>query len=343
MPRRLTIALLDRPDDPCSLRIYQEAIVAELAADVDFRRVKPGAAARAACDLIWEPALAMRRVAGALRRARRPIVATMHGVKAFALPLRELETTPLRRLGLWALKQAVARDWRWFGDKLTRLIAVSHYSAAETARAFGLAPPKIVAIHHGVDRRIFHPQGPSAAHPRPYVLSIASPNPIKNLDRLFAAHARLPATTRPDLVAIVPGARQPAPPGVHLVRQTLAPAEIAAWCRGARALVFPSLRETFGLPILEAMSCGCPVVTSRDTGCAEVAGDAALLVDPRATDEIARAIARVSHEPLLRTQLIAAGFARVDSFSWERSARAHLDVFNLAAGRHPLVPERVAS
>ncbi len=81
------------------------------------------------------------------------------------------------------------------------------------------------------------------------------------------------------------------------------------------------------MPILEAMACGCPVITSNATACAEVAGDAALLVNPRCVDEIADAMRRVITDPDLRMSLRARGLERAKAFTWRKSAEAHLKVF----------------
>ncbi len=97
---------------------------------------------------------------------------------------------------------------------------------------------------------------------------------------------------------------------------------LAALYRLADAFAFPSLYEGFGLPPLEAMACGTPVVTSRISSLPEVVGDAALLVDPYDVEDIAAGIERVLGDDALRAALIAAGHARVKNFSWERSVGA---------------------
>lgn len=91
--------------------------------------------------------------------------------------------------------------------------------------------------------------------------------------------------------------------------------------------MFPSLHETFGMPILEAMACGCPVITSNVTACPEVAGDAALLVNPRSVDEIANAMRRLMEEQELRETLWERGLKRALQFTWRKSAKKHLEVF----------------
>jgi glycosyltransferase involved in cell wall biosynthesis len=98
----------------------------------------------------------------------------------------------------------------------------------------------------------------------------------------------------------------------------------AALLSGALAFLFPSLYEGFGLPVLEAQACGCPVITSTTTSLPEVAGDGALLVDPEDTADIVDAMQRVATETGLREELIRRGFANTDRFSWEGCAETVL-------------------
>jgi glycosyltransferase involved in cell wall biosynthesis len=96
----------------------------------------------------------------------------------------------------------------------------------------------------------------------------------------------------------------------------------------AAALVFPSLYEGFGLPILEAMSCGTPVITSRTASMAEVAGDAAILVDPHDIEAIANAMHKFLTDPTLKEKLVERGFQRLGAFSWEKCALETMQVLN---------------
>ncbi|MFN4295018.1 MAG: glycosyltransferase family 4 protein [Thermoflexales bacterium] len=105
---------------------------------------------------------------------------------------------------------------------------------------------------------------------------------------------------------------------------------LASLYSGCSAFVFPSLYEGFGLPVLEAMQCGAPVITSNTTALPEVAGDAALLVDPEDADAIAAAIRRVIGEPALRAELRARGFARARQFSWAETARLTAQAYHAA-------------
>lgn len=111
----------------------------------------------------------------------------------------------------------------------------------------------------------------------------------------------------------------------------------------ARALVFPSRYESFGLPIVEAMACGCPVITSTTSACPEVAGDAAILVDPDDVEGMAAAMERLSLDDSLAEELRRRGFRRATSFSWAQSARTLLEELCRAAGRPESYSTRSAS
>jgi alpha-1,3-rhamnosyl/mannosyltransferase len=106
---------------------------------------------------------------------------------------------------------------------------------------------------------------------------------------------------------------------------------LACLYSSALALVFPSLYEGFGLPVIEAMACGCPVICSNAASLPEVAGDAALLIDPHNVDELAGAIDRVVDDSALRNDLIRKGTERASQFSWKRTAKETLAVFRSVA------------
>jgi glycosyltransferase involved in cell wall biosynthesis len=174
----------------------------------------------------------------------------------------------------------------------------------------------------------------------PYVLSVGALEPRKNLIRLFEAIrllAQRPATSEISVVHaggygwladdILRATRAPALRGRIRLLGHVTEEDLVSLYRHARLLAYPSLFEGFGLPLLEAMACGCPVVTSDRSSLPEVAGDAAVLVDPDSVDAIADGIRRVWEDDALAADLRARGLERARAFSWERTARLTADVY----------------
>jgi glycosyltransferase involved in cell wall biosynthesis len=328
--RPLTVAVVTRPRDALSLFHAREAIVRELAPlGVSPVPVPEGRCPPSGTELLWDPGLAgtrgPRRVRGL--PAGLPIVVTAHGAAAFVLPWRHV--WPSRPRALWGQlrKRRALVDWRRLAPRVGGVVGVSDFGVREVGRVFGVPAARLHRIYPGVSAT-FRPDGARAPAPRPYFLAVAQYAPRKNLEAVLAAYARLSRPVRPDLVLVVPG--WPGGPvgieGARLIPEALAHHELARWYRGARALVFPSLHETFGHPILEAMACGCPVITSDVTACPEVAADAALVVDPRSVSAIAGAMERVRDETV-RESLRERGLARARQFTWRRTAERYVELF----------------
>jgi glycosyltransferase involved in cell wall biosynthesis len=173
---------------------------------------------------------------------------------------------------------------------------------------------------------------------RPYILYVGSIQARKNLARLLEAYAQLRRWSSKWTLVVV-GARKWKSSPVYAALERLGMSEavnftgfvededLPALYNGADLFVFPSLYEGFGLPVLEAMACGTPVVTSNASSLPEVAGEAALLVDPYNVEEIAAAMRRVLEDPDLAQELREKGLARAKQFSWERTARQTIEVY----------------
>jgi len=215
---------------------------------------------------------------------------------------------------------------------------------------------RVIVIPHGVDLQVFHPSPPDEIErvrrrfgiAGPYLVSLSGIEPRKNLPNLVRAFALLPADGRPTLV-VAGGSVEWNPEGRDALRAALSelPWPVAervvltgyvgeqdkvALLSGAEALVYPSLYEGFGLPVLEAMACGTPVVTSDRSALPEVAGDAALLVDPGDPAAIASAVERMLDEEVLRRDLRTKGMSRAAGYTWEATARRTAAVLHEAAG-----------
>jgi glycosyltransferase involved in cell wall biosynthesis len=177
---------------------------------------------------------------------------------------------------------------------------------------------------------------------RPYVLSVGTLQPRKNYIRLMQAFDALPVARETDFQLLIAGGRGWRYDDVlHEAVQRGArvrlvgfvdDADLPALYRHAAAFVFPSLYEGFGLPVLEAMACGAPVVCSNVSSLPEVAGDAALLVNPRDVAALADAMARVLWDDALRQTMVQRGVAQAAQFTWERAAGQLLMVLDGLGG-----------
>ena len=188
----------------------------------------------------------------------------------------------------------------------------------------------------------------------PYILAVGNLQPRKNLTRLVEALARLPKSLR-DLKLVLVGKAQWQQSAIYervrelgledrVVFTGYVPDEdLAVLYHGSVALVYPSLYEGFGLPILEAMACGTPVICSNTSSMPEVAGDAAIMMDPTDVGAMAEAITQVAGDPRLRAQLAARGLRRNAAFTWRETARQTMEAYEKCAahGRARSIPSPV--
>jgi len=203
------------------------------------------------------------------------------------------------------------------------VIAVSEFTAFEAERLLSVPRERIRVVPNGVDAA-FTPDGPRADGD--YVLAVGTLEPRKNLARAVDAAGRLGIELR---IAGAPGWGGVDVKGAHVTwLGRVDDVRLAELLRGARALVYPSLYEGFGIPVLEAMACGTPVVTSRGGATEEVAGGAAVLVDPLDSAGIAAGIECAVRE---RESLRGAGLARAGQFTWDETARLTQAVYEEVA------------
>lgn len=217
-----------------------------------------------------------------------------------------------------------------------RIVTVSQATAHDLSARLGVAAERIVVAWNGVDDRFRAPVAASELARRlgalgleaGYLLFVGNPKPHKNLERLRAAFAAVAAPGA--TLVIAGGAARPshAAPDRRIVELgRVSVNDLPFLYRGAAALLFPSLYEGFGLPVAEAMAAGTPVIASSTAAVAEVAGEAALLVDPLDVAGWSAAIARLLAEPELGRALAARGRERAESFRWEHTARRTLEAY----------------
>jgi glycosyltransferase involved in cell wall biosynthesis len=207
-------------------------------------------------------------------------------------------------------------------DAAHGVFTVSAFSRQRLIDAWGLDPRRVHVATPGVSGA-FVPTGPVARFERPYLLVVGNASPHKNEARTASAFLASGLSRTHDRLFSGPPravARGPLDPSLRFAGR-VDDETLAALYRGADALVFASLYEGFGLPAVEAMACGTPVVCSRTTALGEVAGDSALLVDPSSTADIARGLERIVHDRPLAAGLRAAGPMRARRFDWADGVR----------------------
>lgn len=202
------------------------------------------------------------------------------------------------------------------------ILTVSEFSRGRIIEWSGVLPEKVINVRCGVDAG-YHRGVAAYEFPFPYLLCVSNRKPHKNEFRVIEAFSR--ARIAPAMRLVFTGnataelaeyvESKHMTPRVHFVG-VVPDAQLPSLYRSAEMLVFPSLYEGFGLPVLEAMACGTPVVTASSSALPELAGDAALLVDPTSVEQIAEAIERIVGDSLLRHQLRENGLARAAQFSW---------------------------
>ena len=213
------------------------------------------------------------------------------------------------------------------------VVTVSEFSRRELVRHFGCEPHKLRVATEGW-QHVVRPTADAellATHsltPHRYVLAVSSPTPNKNFALVVSALKQLGHT---DFDVVIAGSADTsvlrgALPRSERVKYVgyVSDAELRALYEHAGVFVYPSLYEGFGIPVLEAMACGCPVIASNAASLPEVCGDAALYVSPRDGKGLASAIERVMTDEVERQRLIRAGRRRIASFSWANAAERNL-------------------
>jgi glycosyltransferase involved in cell wall biosynthesis len=313
---------------PHSSRIYMENITSELIKMGHTVIPFFGKELPTPVDIYWEPSTGRNGPNVLFRKAKGPVVVTFHGAANLALPIKECFNPQLKdQLNGYASKLATYFSWRFRYQFYSSIITVSDYAKQEAEKYLGISENLIVPIYHGIDHEIFHPVDIYSKN-EPYLLHVSAYQPKKNLERIIASYLQVSNKQKPRLIIIAPGFTFPCNyEGIELIKKPMNHLQIAALYQNALGFIFPSLHETFGIPIIEAMACGCPVVTSNRTACLEVAGDAAVLVNPYSIDEITDAINLLLSDEKLRETLRNKGIQRAKMFTWRKSAEEHLVVF----------------
>ena len=209
--------------------------------------------------------------------------------------------------------------------RASKVLTVSEYSRQRILKWSGMNPEKVIVVGNGVDPH-FSPEGPKHMPGYPYIFYVRNTKPHKNVPALLEAFAKL---NTPNLRLLLSGG--PDDDTRHLALRLgiydrvvftgrIPEEELPAYYRGAAVVTMPSLYEGFGLPALEGMACGVPVVVSNTTSLPEVVGDAGILVNPHDAESIADGLNRALTDESLRAELRRRGLERAKLFNWDRVA-----------------------
>jgi glycosyltransferase involved in cell wall biosynthesis len=259
-------------------------------------------------------------------------VVTVHDVK----PL--IYGTDRTRLNLNRLIEGLLIRDKW--ANIDHILTDSQCSKRDIVERLGIPEDRITVVYTGVELGRFQPAplDPTDHGSRPYVLCVAGADRTKNVETLVEAFARLPLPLRDSHDLVLVGDFRRRADLRELVGRTgiekqtvftgvVSDDRLIELYQHASLFVFPSRYEGFGLPVLEAMACGCPVICSNVSSLPEVAGDAALLVDPLDVDKLTSEMTQVLRDPELHSDLRKRGLARASTFSWDRTARETIAVY----------------
>jgi alpha-1,3-rhamnosyl/mannosyltransferase len=274
------------------------------------------------------------------------ITATLHDLTTWTMP--EMHTR-----GNIAADQAFAETLL---RKADRVIAVSEHTRQDAIKVLRIPSDRIDVIHHGVPDRYFQATPHEAEVvarkyllKRPYILFCATIEPRKNLDVLLDAYALLAPSLRETFDLVVAGmAGWASQATVERLKSMgngvrylgyVAESDMPGLTRGATVFVYPSLYEGFGLPLAQAMAAGVPAIASAVSSMPEIAGDGALLIDPRSTEELRAAMTHLLLSPSGRERLAVKARRQAEQYRWEDCAAKSWAFFERAIGSIPHGPK----
>lgn len=266
-----------------------------------------------------------------------PTVITLHDV--IFLEKRKAQGTMYQKLGHVYRRWNVPRAVR----KAEKILTVSNYEKTQITNQLPNIANKVIVAHNGVAAKFKkldqHKELIKGLQPKSFVFYLGNQAPKKNMGnalRGYAQYAQSVATPLPLVVAETSEEQLSEwlnSLNLHQIKDNILltgyipNANITLWYNQAKVFLYPSLRESFGLPILEAMACGTPVITSNTSAMPEVANGCGLLVDPQQPAEIAQAIERLAGDEALEKSLITKGLENAKNFTWEAHAQISLDTY----------------
>ncbi len=269
-----------------------------------------------------------------------PLVLTLHDI-IFLQPRESKSASMYQNLGWYYRKLVVPRILK----KCRKIITVSRYERNNIIRLLGLPEDQLVAIYNGFGSH-FHPiETPSTVTykylpEKDYLFFLGNTDPKKNTSRILKAYAMYADQSTKPLPLLIADLKEDFIDNIlsqqeisHIKPLLRFPgyipnADLPYIYNGAKAFLYASLRESFGIPLLESMACGTPVITSNITAMPEIAGDGGILIDPYQEEEMTNMLLKLETDSVFYDQQVAYGLNRCSNFSWEHTARSLLVLYN---------------
>jgi glycosyltransferase involved in cell wall biosynthesis len=261
------------------------------------------------------------------------VVSTIHDLKYVLYPSLFPRFGFAKKIVLQSMIRSTLR-------RSDRVITVSESTRNDLLRLFKVDPKRVIAIHSGnnIERDESTGVPEPFEHLRPYFLFVGGTRPHKNLEKTIDGFRKFVSKGYEYRLVVVGEAYLPYDPIVERIRRIgleervkvleyVSPGNLKILYRNAVSLLFPSLYEGFGFPIIEAMAFGVPVITSNISSTLEIGGDSAFYIDPRDDDSIYQALMRLADDRDLYGELVSKGYERAARFSWEKTARKTLEVY----------------
>jgi len=271
-------------------------------------------------DIIWDATCTGGKSPSyRLLQTKIPIVVTLHGAANYVLP-KDLQ---IHQSG-WRKKLLRGKHkllWKLFAPKVAKIITVSNYAKTEIQKVFALPSEKIIPIYHGYDPHTFYYDKNQKKN---IWLHVSAYQPKKNINRIIEAYASIEAANKP-LLHIVSKGYHPdktLPKGVVLSAQGCTSEELAMLYKQATLFIFPSIHETFGIPLVEAMACGCAIISANTTSCVEITAEAGICVNPYDIKELSEAMKRMMM-PEVNKEFRERAISRSKNFSWQYCGELH--------------------
>lgn len=310
-----------------SVKIYFEQVASILSQKgVEFIPFGSQDALPENVDLYWDPTCTGGKNPNKrFLQRKHPLVATVHGASNFALPHRYTYDGWKQQIKGHYINQKRKYYWNYFRNNIEGIVTVSNFAKQEIVRELQLNPDIIQPIYHGYAKDIFFP---TPERSNAYLFHVSVYQPVKNVETLLEAYERADTNKKLPLILLIPGYPKTLNvQGVKLLTNAVSQQEIAHYMQNARAFILPSVRESFGLPIIEAMATGTPVITSEGSACEEITKGFGWICNPFKVEDWTKAIDSISTEDNIWEAMHQKSLIRAKEFSWEKCAEEHYIYF----------------